>query len=296
MITRRSVTLSLGAAAFGSLAARAQDRQEPNKTAAAKPPPSFEELTRRPVVYTVPGMDKVRVREGLVYKTAEDSPLHFDLYAPAAVSRVTPAVILIHGGPIPTLGARRWGTFVSYGRILAAMGMIGIAFDHRLLSPDRLRDSAADLADLVQHVRGQATTLGIDANRLALWAFSGGGSLIATALRDRQTWCKLVVAYYGILEPFGNDKDERLSAIAALGKDASKAPPIVLARAGLDNPAINSTIDRFVAAANSAGATLDLLTHPTGHHAFDILDPGERSGQIIQRTLGALRTSLGVGV
>jgi hypothetical protein len=94
------------------------------------------------------------------------------------------------------------------------------------------------------------------------------------------------------MEPFGGSQDESLSAVAALGRDASNAPPIVLARAGLDIPEINSSIDRFVAGANSAGATVDLLTHPTGRHGFDILDPGDRSSEIIQRTLDALRHRL----
>jgi acetyl esterase/lipase len=178
--------------------------------------------------------------------------------------------------------------------MLAATGMIGIAFDHRLLGPDRLRDSASDVADLVRHVREEAHTLGIDPTRLALWAFSGGGPLLAAPLRERPSWLKLVVAYYTIMHPFGNPQDESFSAIAALGRDASNAPPIVLARAGRDMFAeINPSIDRFVAGANSAGATVDLLTHPTGRHSFDILDPGDRSSQIIERTLMALRQNLG---
>jgi acetyl esterase/lipase len=285
MITRRSVSISL-AAALGALAVRAGHPQTQ---------PTFEETTRRAVVYSVPGMANAKVREGLVYKSVEGSPLHFDLYAPGSVSRASPAVILVHGGPIPSIGARRWGMFTSYGRLLAASGMIGIAFDHRFLAPDRLRDSAADLADLVQHVRQNAKTLGIDENRLALWSFSGGGSLLANALRERQSWWKLLVAYYGVMEPLGTGHDPRLSAIAALGADASSVPPILLARAGRDNPAINSTIDRFAAAATSAGAKVELLRHPTGQHAFDILDPGDTSSQIIQRTLEALRSHLGAG-
>lgn len=285
MITRRSMSISLGAAlgALGALAVR---------MGRAQSQPSVEEIIRLPVVYSVPGMADAQVRDGLVYKTAEGSPLHYDLYAPAAAPRASPAVILIHGGPIPSIGARRSGVFVSYGRILAAMGMIGIAFDHRLLAADRLHDSAADVADLLRHVRDQASTLGIDASRLALWAFSGGGPLLAAPLRERPSWLKLVVAYYAVMEPLGSGQDESLSPAAALGRDASNAPPIVLARAGLDVPEINWSIDRFVAAANSAGATVDLLTHPTGRHGFDILDPGDRSNQIIQRTLDALRHSL----
>jgi acetyl esterase/lipase len=283
VITRRTVSLSLGAA-LGALAVR---------TGRAQPQPSVEEMVRMPVVYSVPGMADVRVREGLVYKTAQDSPLQFDWYAPAAASAAKPAVILIHGGPVPTLGVRRSGVFVSYGRMLAASGMIGIAFDHRLLGPDRLRDSASDVADLVRHVREQAGALDIDASRLALWAFSGGGPLLAAPLRERPSWLKLVAAYYAVMEPFWGDQDESLSAIAALGRDASNAPPIVLARAGRDIPEINSSIDRFVAAANTAGATVDLLTHPTGRHGFDILDSGERSNQIIEHTIATLRQHLG---
>ena len=184
--------------------------------------------------------------------------------------------------------------FVSYGRLLAASGMIGVAFDHRLLAADRLRDSAADVADLVRHVREQSGALGIDASRLALWASSGGGPLLAAPLRTRPSWLRLATAYYAAMEPLGGGQDESLSVIAALGRDASNTPPIVLARAGRDrSPEINSSIDRFVAAANSAAATVDLLTHPTGRHSFDILDPGERSSQIIRRTLEALRDSFG---
>jgi acetyl esterase/lipase len=284
MFTRRSVLISAGAA-LGALAVKAGRAQSQ---------PSFEEMIRMPVVYSVPGMADVRVREGLVYKTVDGSPLHFDLYAPPVGSGANPAVILIHGGPGPALGARRWQVFQSYGRLLAATGMIAIAFDHRLLGLDRYPDSAADVADLVRHVRGQSSALGVDLTRLAFWAFSGGGPLLAAPLRERPSWLKLIVAYYTVMHPFGNDQDETFSTIAALGPDASNAPPIVLARAGRDMfPEINPSIDRFVAAAHSAGATVDLLTHPTGRHSFDILDPGDRSSQIIERTLAALQHSLG---
>jgi len=79
-------------------------------------PPTFEQIIRRRVVYTVPGMEHAQLREGLPYKNADGASLSFDLYAPAGASRPRPAVILIHGGPVPVLGARRWGMFVSYGR------------------------------------------------------------------------------------------------------------------------------------------------------------------------------------
>ena len=107
MITRRSVSISL-AAALGSVAFRANAQQDPAQI---------------PMVYRVPGMANAKVRENIVYKTAEGSQLHFDLYTPAKASGATPVVIFVHG-TVQTVGVRRWGVFTSYGRAVAAMGMI----------------------------------------------------------------------------------------------------------------------------------------------------------------------------
>jgi dienelactone hydrolase len=97
------------------------------------------------------------------------------------------------------------------------------------------------------------------------------------------------------MEPISLTSDRSHSPIAALGADATNVPPVLIAPAGRDDPAINTTIDRrFVGAANAGGATLDLLTHPTGHHGFDILDANDRSRQIIRRTLDTLGNALGV--
>jgi len=189
------------------------------------------------VVLTVPGMDAVSARRDLPYKTGDGTgakPLCMDVYSPPGPQRDRPAVILVHGGPIPMLGARRMGVFVSYGELLAACGFVGVAFDHRFLAPDRLPDAAGDVADLTTHVR----------------------------------------------------------ANHALGEDARSAPPVLVARAGLDNPWLNGGADRFVQAAMARGATLDLLNHPEGRHGFDILDDDARSKQIIRRTLEFLRDHL----
>jgi acetyl esterase/lipase len=194
------------------------------------------------------------------------------------------------------------GVFVSYGELLAASGFVAVSFDHRFLSAARLSDARADVADLVAHVRANAASLGLDPERLALWAFSGGGPLLSAGLRERPGWLRAVVAYYAVLDlqqpPPGPDSGlgpelrAAFSPVAALGADAKAAPPIVVARAGLDNPWLNDGIDRFVAAATTRGATLDLMTHPNGRHGFDILDDDARSKAIIRRTLELLRAEL----
>ena len=270
--------------------------------AVEKKNPTFEEMIRMRVVWSVPGMDAVVARRDLVYKTGDAAPLRMDVYAPPGPSRPRPAVILVHGGPIPQTGAKNMGVFVSYGELLAASGFVAVSFDHRFLSAARLPDAGADVADLVTHVRANATSLGIDPERIALWAFSGGGPFLSAGLSERPAWLRAVVAYYAVLDlqqpPPGPDSGlpgelrAAFSPVAALGADAKTAPPILVARAGLDNPWLNDGADRFVAAAVARGATLDLLTHPQGRHGFDILDDDARSRAVLRRTLEFLRGAL----
>jgi acetyl esterase/lipase len=264
--------------------------------------PSFEEMIRMRVVLRVPGMDEVGIRRDLVYKTASGEALHMDVFSPEEPPEPRPGVILVHGGPIPRTGAKNMGVFLSYGELLAASGFVAVSFDHRFLAPERLPDAGSDVADLVAHVRANAASLGIDPDRLALWAFSGGGPFLAAPLRERPAWLRAVVAYYAVLdlqEPapgadsgIGTELRRTFSAVLGLGEDARSAPPLLVARAGLDHPWLNAGIDRFVTAATARGATLDLLSHPEGRHGFDILDDDDRSRQIIRRTLEFLRDCL----
>jgi acetyl esterase/lipase len=271
--------------------------------AAGKKTPTFEELVRMRVVWSVPGMDEVVARRELVYKTTPDGPLHMDVYAPPGPKHLRPAVILVHGGPVPRIGAKNMGVFVSYGELLAASGFVAVAFDHRFLAATRLADAGGDVADLVSHVRANAADLGVDPERIAIWAFSGGGPFLSPGLRQRPSWLRAVVSYYAVLDlqqsPFGGEGDPGTEArhlwspIDALGSDAKGAPPLLVARAGLDDPGLNAGVDRFVAAAIARGATLDLLTHPEGRHGFDILDDDARSKAILRHTIEFLRATLG---
>jgi acetyl esterase/lipase len=264
--------------------------------------PPLEEMIRMRVVLELPGMDAVNVRRDRAYKTADGQPLNMDVYSPPGPARPRPAVILIHGGPIPRTGAKNMGVFVSYGELLAASGLIAITFDHRFLAAGRITDAAGDVADLLAHVRKSAGSLGVDADRLALWAFSGGGPFLAASLRERPKWLRAIIAYYAVLDlqqPTPGDDSgistelrRTFSAVDALGQSARSAPPMLVARAGLDNPWLNGTIDRFIEKGLNGGAALDVLNHPDGRHSFDILDNDVRSKQIIRRTVEFLRDNL----
>ena len=225
-----------------------------------------------------------------------------DVYSPPGPMRARSGVVLVHGGPLPRIGAKRMGVFVSYGELLAASGFAAVTFDHRFLGPDRLTDAGSDVADLLAHVRKNASSLGVDPARLALWAFSGGGPFLAAPLRERPAWLRTVVAYYAVLDlqqpPPGPDTGRPRRAAGLLtrprsrrGRDGGATHPRRTGRPR--RPVAERGRRPFRSGGSGEGATLDLLNHPDGRHGFDILDDDPRSKGIIRRTLAFLEERLG---
>jgi acetyl esterase/lipase len=276
------------------------DTQKPKP----KPMPTFEEMARLRVVYTLPGMDAAAVRRNLVYKTAGEVPLHADVYAPAALGKEErrPAVVFVHGGPIPAgAGIKDAGVFTSYGQLAAAAGFVGVTFNHRFNSPAQTAVADEDVADLVAYVRKNASDLGVDRDRIALWAFSGGGPFLARWLGEPPLYLRALVAYYAFMDapPAAPGQADARSAEArarhsplARAAVTTRPVPILVARAGHDHPLLNKTVDAFVAAALAHNLPLELLNHPEGRHAFDILDDDARSREIVARTFTFLKTHL----
>lgn len=67
---------------------------------------------------------------------------------------------------------------------------------------------------------------------------------------------------------------------------------VLVAKAGLDHPAFNTSIDSFIREASAKNVALDFMIHPSGQHAFDVLDDVARSHEIIKRTLEFTKTCL----
>jgi acetyl esterase/lipase len=234
------------------------------------------DLSKR-IVYRVAGMRDARVKHE-VYKRDAGAELAMNVYAPASLSggaRV-PAVIFVHGGPIAAdfMPPTQWGVFASYGELAAASGLVGVTFNHRLFALADFDKSQADVAAAIDYVRSHATELNVDADRIALWYFSGGGLLMTPLLLDRPDYVRCMLAFYAYLQP-----------VEMQVRTKGAGFPIFIARAGLDQPMINDTIDSFVQEALAGNAILDVMNHPAGRHGFDILDHDERSREIIARAV-----------
>jgi dienelactone hydrolase len=230
------------------------------------------------LVYHVEGMRAARVQRDVVYKRDAGAELSMNIYAPAGLSgdaRV-PAVFFVHGGPIPATltPPTRWGVFVNYGELAAASALVGVTFNHRLYALTDYPRAESDVAAAIEYVRSHAAELNVDADRIALWYFSGGGPLMSPVLRERPDYVRCILAFYGFLQPPAEHVRSKGAGL-----------PIFVARAGLDQPMINQAIDLFVQEALAGNAQLDVMNHPAGRHGFDILDDNDRSREIIARAV-----------
>lgn len=270
------------------------------------PQRSLRDIVMMPVVYRVPGMDRVEVRKNLKYTTNPGSNLLMDVYIPPRLARGErrPAVLFIHGGVTREYTPKDWGIFVSWGRLVAASGLVGVTFTHRLGYPKPLLAEAAhDVTDAINYVRANADSLRIDKDRICLIAFSAGGPLLSLAMRDSLPFVRCLVAFYAFLDiqestlHRSNETPEMLRAFSVITylADARKMPPIFVARAGLDQiPGMNGSIDRFIREAIAMNAAIDFANHPTGVHGFDNQNDDERSREIIRRAIDFMKTHLGL--
>jgi acetyl esterase/lipase len=280
---RRVVPFVLGLAVSASA-------QDPPK----RQPPGPDILARR-IVYAVDGMDRA-VRRQLRYQTADGASLPMDVYAPPDLKagERRPAVVFIHGGPVPPeMEPTEWGVYRSYGELAAASGLVGVTFKHRLNAPADYGRAAGDATALLERVRTDKT-LPVDPDRIALWGFSGGPPLLSIALQRPTPYVRCLVSFYGILDlrsPPGGPSQvpepaaSELSPVALLASRSGPFPPVLVARASKDAPRINESVDAFLKASIAAGVSVDLLTVPDGQHGFDALDDTPRSREVIRRTV-----------
>src|SRR5947207_11136839 len=134
-----------------------------------------DHISKKRVVYTMPGVDAVTVRRDEEYRVTDAGALTMDLYYPpdAKSGARTPAVIFVTG--FSDVGAQRMlgcklkemESYISWAQLVAASGMVAITYVND--------EPAADAEAVVRHVRQNAAPLDIDENRIGVWACSGNG-------------------------------------------------------------------------------------------------------------------------
>ena len=183
----------------------------------------------------------------------ERSPrLRLDVYRPRGAHGRLPAVLLG--------GRKNSAQKIGWSQLIAASGMAAVPFDYR---------SDGDIAAATAYVRAHARRLGIDGGRLCTMWFSN-----APGLSQLTSFLRCNVVYYAALDA------------------GPTYPPMLVVKAGRDDAAINESIGRFEAAAQSSHADVRVVTNATARHGFDLGPRTARTRAIMRQTLRFLRARL----
>jgi hypothetical protein len=265
-----------------------------------------DHISRKRVVYSLPGMDAVTMRRDEEYSVTDAGALTMDLYYPPDSTRGarTPAVIFVTGfndaGAQRMLGCRmkEMGSYISWAQVTAASGLVGITYTNR--------DPAADVHAVLRHIQQNAAALGVDDTSIGLWACSGNApTALSVLMQDGRQALKCAVLCY----PYLLDLDASTGTAAAArqfgfvdacaGKSVDDLPPdipLFIARAGQDQmPGLNDALDCFLVKALTCNLPITFVNHSLAPHAFDLFDDSETSREIIKRTLAFLQFHLGSG-
>jgi hypothetical protein len=261
------------------------------------------DITRKTAVYEIPGMEAVSLRRDIVYRTTAAGDLTLDLYSPPNTSEPLPAVIFVLGysdtGAEARLGCKfkEMGSYISWAKLTAASGMAAIAYTNR--------EPITDLDALLQFVRENASSLGIDAGRIGIWAASGNVPLALSLLMKTEKpreYPRCAALCYGLMLDLdgatGVAESEKIWGFSNPCNDKSVSDlasqvPLFIARAGQDQmPHLNQTLDAFMAKALERNLPVTFANHPTGPHAFDLFDDSHTSRAIIRQILEFMRFQL----
>jgi acetyl esterase/lipase len=182
------------------------------------------------------------IRKAIVYATHAGEELRGDFYAPAGTGPF-PVVVLVPGGG--------WfvsdpGGLKSWGEFLARHGIAVFAIQYRVSVTEKtFPKPVLDVLSAIQFVRGCASELHIDPDRIALLGSSAGAHLAALvalagdtpqfAIREPSnahagvdTRVKAVAGIYGVYDLFAHWQDEIASSSNASGRRSEcflGAPP-----------------------------------------------------------------------
>lgn len=250
------------------------------------------EVTMRRVLYEIPGMPSVAVRQHDC-PGSDGRPLPMAVYLPLApVTDPPPVVVIVEGYPDPGfsqfLGCRfmdmEWS--ISMAQLIAASGMAAITYANR--------EPVADANAVIEFVRAHGESIGVDGQRLGLWATSGHGPVAVSLLpKARAAVLSNAFTFDAGGATHVADAARTFKFAAPPMRAIPAATPVFLIRSGKDETAgLNASLDGFVATALAANHPLTLVNHPEAPHSFDLFHDSAETRRILAQALAFLRDQL----
>jgi hypothetical protein len=264
-------------------------------------PTGTPEPTSKPFVNALalahPGMEQVQVHN-VQYSSLNGKLLSMDLYYPIDEGSESsyPVVIFVIGFRTSAVDFRNDSGYQSWGRLVAADGMVGVAYD---------TERPEDLGALIAYLKENAEELEIDPERIGLWSCSSHvPTALSYAMQEDEKDIKFLVSYYGFMLSPDNYQRELLNSLCrewgCYGdelKDVERIPtdlPLFIVRAGRDDPDLNDIIDHFMELVSGTDVQVTYIDHEDGQHGFDTKMKDERSIEIIEQTLEFMKSVFGV--
>jgi dienelactone hydrolase len=221
-------------------------------------------------VYPLPPTATVTTTSA-TYQNTGAASLGLDLFRPATITRGQrfPILVIFNG-----FGGSAMRTSPQSHAWAKAATVHGFA---AVTAETTAGHVAEDFDSLVAYLGQRAADLHIDPERIAMIAWSGNVSAGLPVAEDpKRKAIKAAVFYYGAADI----KQVRLDL------------PVLLVRAGLDQPATNHLVDQTIAAGLAANAPWTVLNYPAGHHGFDFLDDNDFSRDVVEQTFQFLQLAL----
>ncbi len=260
-------------------------------------------ITKKKVVYRLPGVDAVTIRRDVECRVSDADLLTLDIYYPPGTKSGarTPTVVFVLGysdlGFQKMLGCKQkeMESYISWAQLAAASGLVAITYT--------TTDPTTDIRALLQYVRQNAVSLGIDDNRIGLWACSGNvPNALSVLMQEDSEYLKCAVLCYGMMLDLGEATSVAEAARTwgfanpCAGKSVNDlAPdiPLFIVRAGKDEtPHLNETIDRFMVEALICNLPIRFANHAAAGHSFDVTDDSDASREVIKQILAFIQYHL----
>ena len=204
-----------------------------------------------------------------------------DLYLPA--STPAPAVLLVHGGPVPRdreVRPPQWPAYRGYGALLARTGIVGAMFEHGFVDDRALGAAHENIRRAAAALRADPR---VDPDRVGMWFFSAGGIFMGSVLADPPAWGVAAVAgtYAAPAAPGVDDPGLPPAAITAELSDI----PLLLVMPEKDFEGIVAASTEMLERCATEGRTVGVIEVPGGHHGFETVDDTDEARDAIRRSI-----------
>ncbi|MGW5237406.1 alpha/beta hydrolase family protein [Monashia sp. NPDC004114] len=204
-----------------------------------------------------------------------------DLYLPA--STPAPAVLLVHGGPVPRdreVRPPQWPAYRGYGALLALAGLVCGMFEHGFVDDEALGTAQKNIRDAVAALRADPR---VDPDRFGMWFFSAGGLFMGSVLADPRAWGVAAVAgsYAAPADPEVDDPDLLRATVTAELSDI----PLLMVMPENDFEWIVTASTELLERCASAHREVDVIEVPGGHHGFETVDDTDDARDAVRRSI-----------